>query len=59
MLVNVVGHYDTKENVYPRKERLEKRSTAPSLSIMALGRHMVAEGMTGLEYYLINVTKGL
>jgi hypothetical protein len=30
MLGNVVGHYDAKENVYPRKERPENRSTAPS-----------------------------
>jgi len=57
--VNVVGHYDAKENVYPRKERPENKIDGAITLIMALGRHMVAEGMTGLEYYLINATKGL
>jgi phage terminase large subunit-like protein len=59
MLGNVVGHYDAKENVYPRKERSENKIDGAIALIMALGRHMVAEGMTDLEYYLINATKGL
>jgi phage terminase large subunit-like protein len=59
MLVNVVGHYDAKENVYPRKERPENKIDGAIALIIALGRHMVAESMTDLEYCLINVTKGL
>jgi phage terminase large subunit-like protein len=29
MIGNVVGHYDAKDNVYPRKERPETRSMEP------------------------------
>jgi phage terminase large subunit-like protein len=57
MLGNVVGHYDAKENVYPRKERLENKLDGAIALIMALGRHMVAEDMTDLEYFLARATK--
>ena len=43
MLGNVVGHYDAKENVYPRKERPENKIDGAVALIMALGRHMVRE----------------
>ena len=42
MIGNVVGHYDAKENVYPRKERPENKIDGAIALIMALGRHMVA-----------------
>jgi phage terminase large subunit-like protein len=59
MLGNVVGHYDAKENVYPRKERPENKIDGAIALIMALGRHMVAEDMTDLEYFLARATEGL
>jgi phage terminase large subunit-like protein len=43
MLGNVVGHYDAKENVYPRKERSENKIDGAVALIMAIGRHMVHE----------------
>jgi phage terminase large subunit-like protein len=35
---NVVGHYDVKENVYPRKERRENKIDPAVATIMALSR---------------------
>ena len=58
MLGNVVGHYDAKENVYPRKERPENKIDGAVALIMALGRHMVAEDMSDLEYFLARATEG-
>ena len=37
MIGNVVGHYDAKENVYPRKERPEHKIDGAIALIMALG----------------------
>jgi phage terminase large subunit-like protein len=37
MIGNVVGHYDAKENVYPRKERPENKIDGAVALIMALG----------------------
>ena len=42
MIGNVVGHYDAKENVYPRKERSENKIDDAIALIMALGRHMAS-----------------
>lgn len=46
MIGNVVGHYDAKENVYPRKERSENKIDGAIALIMALGLHLRA-GDTG------------
>lgn len=43
MIGNVVGHYDVKENVYPRKERPENKIDGAIALIMALGRHMATK----------------
>jgi phage terminase large subunit-like protein len=44
---NVVGHYDAKENVYPRKERPENRIDGAVALIMALGLRMKGEQNSG------------
>lgn len=44
MIGNVVGHYDAKENVYPRKERQENKIDGAVALIMALGLHLRAKG---------------
>jgi phage terminase large subunit-like protein len=54
MLGNVVGHYDAKENVYPRKERPENKIDGAIALIMALGRHLVAEDAPNLDDFLNN-----
>jgi phage terminase large subunit-like protein len=54
MLGNVVGHYDAKENVYPRKERPENKIDGAIALIMALGRHMVAEEPPNIDNFLRN-----
>lgn len=44
MISNVVCHRDTKDNIYPRKERAEAKIDGPFAAIMGLGRAMaVAE----------------
>ena len=50
MIGNVVGHYDAKENVYPRKERPENKIDGAIALIMALGRHMVSRSP---DYFLM------
>jgi phage terminase large subunit-like protein len=42
MLSNVVAKVDAKDNVYPRKERVENKIDAVVAHIMALARHMAA-----------------
>jgi phage terminase large subunit-like protein len=54
MLGNVVGHYDAKENVYPRKERAENKIDGAIALIMALGRHLVADDGLDLDDFLNN-----
>ena len=54
MLVNVVGHYDAKENVYPRKERPENKIDGAIALIMAHGRHMVVGDAPSLDDFLNN-----
>lgn len=39
---NVIGHYDARSNVYPRKSRPENKIDAAVATIMALGRSMAA-----------------
>jgi phage terminase large subunit-like protein len=52
MIGNVVGHYDAKENVYPRKERPENKIDGAVALIMAIGRHMVFEEHGNLDEFL-------
>lgn len=49
---NVVGHYDAKENVFPRKERPENKIDGAIALIMALGSRMKGEQDSGS--YLAN-----
>jgi len=53
MIGNVVGHYDAKENVYPRKERPENKIDGAIALIMAIGRKMVPE--KNPEYFVMFV----
>lgn len=43
MIGNVVGHYDAKENVFPRKERPENKIDGAISLIMCLGLHLRAQ----------------
>jgi len=54
MIGNVVGHYDAKENVYPRKERPENKIDGAVALIIALGRHMVAKNEQSLDGFINN-----
>lgn len=49
MIGNVVGHYDAKENVYPRKERPENKIDGAVALIMALGLKLKGD-QTGGTY---------
>jgi hypothetical protein len=55
MLGNVVGHYDAKENAYPRKERPENKIDGAIALIMALGRHMVVKDESNLDNFINNM----
>lgn len=50
MIGNVVGHYDAKENVYPRKERPENKIDGAIALIMALGLHLRATAEAASVY---------
>ncbi|MGC2782127.1 MAG: terminase TerL endonuclease subunit [Bradyrhizobium sp.] len=54
MIGNVVGHYDAKENVYPRKERHENKIDGAIALIMAVGRHMVVKPPLDIDEWLKN-----
>ncbi len=58
MIGNVVGHYDAKENVYPRKERPENKIDGAIALIMAIGRHMVFEETGKVDAFLKNPVTG-
>jgi phage terminase large subunit-like protein len=58
MIGNVVGHYDAKENVYPRKERPENKIDGAVALIMAIGRHMVFEESASIDEFLKNPVIG-
>jgi phage terminase large subunit-like protein len=47
MIGNVVGHYDAKENVYPRKERPENKIDGAVALIMALGMKLKGDQSGG------------
>lgn len=42
-LSNVVGHFDAKDNVYPKKERPENKIDPAIAAIMALGRSLMKQ----------------
>lgn len=44
MMANVVAKVDAKENVYPRKNRVEDKIDGPTALIMAQGRWLVMQG---------------
>jgi phage terminase large subunit-like protein len=50
---NVVGHYDARGNVYPRKARPENKIDAAIASIMAIARCMTHPGLS------VYTTRGL
>ncbi len=43
MVSNTVGHFDAKDNIYPRKERPENKIDGVIASLMALGRAMLSK----------------
>lgn len=45
MMSNVVANEDAKDNVYPRKLRNEDKIDGPVAAIMAVGRHLAADGV--------------
>jgi len=49
-LSNVVGHYDSKDNVFPKKELPENKIDAAIAAILALGHQMVGEDQTPTIY---------
>jgi phage terminase large subunit-like protein len=54
MIGNVVGHYDAKENVYPRKERQENKIDGAVALIMAVGRQMVFKEQFDFDEFIKN-----
>ena len=54
MIGNVVGHYDAKDNVYPRKERAENKIDGAIALIMAIGLNMVPDESGNLDDFLAN-----
>ena len=54
MLGNVVGHYDAKDNVYPRKERAENKIDGAIALIMAIGMHKIPDESANLDEFLKN-----
>lgn len=54
MIGNVVGHYDAKDNVYPRKERQENKIDGAIALIMAIGLNMVPDERVNLDEFLAN-----
>jgi phage terminase large subunit-like protein len=57
-LGNVVGHYDARGNVYPRKARPEQKIDAAVALIMALGSAIAAEPETNIGEFLRNPVFG-
>ncbi len=53
---NVVGRYDARSNVYPRKHRAEQKIDAAVALIMAIGRSMTAAAPKAASIY---ETRGL
>jgi phage terminase large subunit-like protein len=57
MISNVVCHRDAKDNIYPRKERVENKIDGPVAAIMGLGRAMAEtpKDEIGSDYELLVV----
>jgi len=53
MIGNVVGHYDAKENVYPRKEMPQNKIDGAVALIMSLGWFLQQETATEKKYQMI------
>lgn len=54
MIGNVVGHYDAKDNVYPRKERAENKIDGAISLIMAIGLSKTPGDKGALDEFLKN-----
>ena len=54
MIGNVVGHYDAKDNVYPRKERAENKIDGAVALIMAICLHAAPDNSANLDEFLKN-----
>ena len=54
MIGNVVGHYDAKDNVYPRKERAENKIDGAIALIMAIGLNGGPDDGANLDDFLAN-----
>lgn len=52
MVSNTVCHVDVKDNIYPRKERLENKIDGVVATIMALGRALTAEPQAELQVFI-------
>ena len=52
MIGNVVGHYDAKDNVYPRKERAENKIDGAISLIMAIGLNKIQDDSGALNEFL-------
>lgn len=53
MIGNVVGHYDAKENVYPRKDMPQNKIDGAIALIMALGWFIGREAQAAPEYQML------
>jgi phage terminase large subunit-like protein len=54
MMGNVVGHYDAKDNVYPRKERAENKIDGAVALIMAIGLRKLPDESKQIDEFLRN-----
>jgi phage terminase large subunit-like protein len=55
MMSNVVGHFDAKENVYPRKERPEQKIDGPVALLIAMNRALSNEPKPDISEFLNNL----
>lgn len=53
MIGNVVGHYDAKENVYPRKEMVQNKIDGAVALIMALGWFTTQETVAPKQFQML------
>jgi len=50
MVSNVVCHHDAKDNIYPRKERVENKIDGVVALLIAINRYLAAKGSGGSVY---------
>jgi phage terminase large subunit-like protein len=49
MVSNVVCHHDAKDNIYPRKERVENKIDGVVALLIAINRYLAARNITNLD----------